>query len=179
MERCGRRDRDTRNLIVAQYRIEFSDPRVVALGELARRVAVGIADRGQCTKFGKVANQVLAPISAADRRNPHRAIPLPAGHQCVLWQFFPPCYRSSGDWNATRAHCTTALAATCSRRPAPHHESGGFHYLGTELRPHRAAEQLEQHDDPILIAQLDQSADHVLERARRHAHQLAERQQLP
>src|SRR5271169_2920137 len=56
--------------------------------------------------------------------------------------------------------------------PSTHQGSGGFHYLGAELRSHRAAEQLEKHDDPVLIAQLDQTADHVLERARRHTHQL-------
>ena len=68
----------------------IADGEAITYGELARRVAVGVADRGQGTKFSKVANQVLAPISTADRRHPHRAIPLPAGHQCVLWQFFSP-----------------------------------------------------------------------------------------
>ena len=73
MERRGCSDRDTGDPVVAQYRIEFSDPRVVPFGERARRVAIGVADRGQGTKFSKVPNQVLAPISAADRRHPHRA----------------------------------------------------------------------------------------------------------
>src|SRR6266849_7161665 len=81
-----------------------------------------------------------------------------------------PRYRSPGDEGVTGAIAT---------RPAPLAATRGssrFHHLRAKLGPHGASEQFEQHHDPVLVAQFDQPADHVFERACGHPHQLAEPQ---
>src|SRR5271166_4254634 len=65
----------------------------------------------------------------------------------------------------------------CRDRPRPS-QSSCFHRLRAELSPHRASEQFEQHYDSILVAKLDQLADHVLEGAGGHPHELTEPQRL-
>ena len=56
--------------------------------------------------------------------------------------------------------------------------SGCFYRLGAKLGADCASEPLEQHYNAILVTQLDQRADHILERARGHPHKITEPQRL-
>ena len=77
------------------------------------------------------------------------------------------CYRSPGDKACHRSGQQQNRRR--GRRPGG---SSCFDCLGSELSPHAASEQFEQHDDAILIAKLDQLTYHVLERACGHPYKL-------
>src|ERR1700730_16788497 len=84
------------------------------------------------------------------------------------------CYRSPGDSRVTGVYCNKA-GPRGAPRPG---RSGCFHRLRTELSPYGPSEQFEQHDDAILVAELDQPADHVLQRPCSHPHEFTEPQRL-
>ena len=69
---CGRcRDCHASDAGIAQHRLEFSDWRTIMICEFVRCGTVGIADRRERTKLGKITDQVLAPIAAANGSDPH------------------------------------------------------------------------------------------------------------
>ena len=55
--------------------------------------------------------------------------------------------------------------------------SGGFDRNRLDLGAHLAAQQIKEHDDAVLVAQLDEPPDHVFERAGADPHELAELRQ--
>src|SRR6516165_6992567 len=71
MQRRRCRDRYTGDVGIAQHRLEFTDRRAITIGELLRRGTVGITDRREGAKLGKITNQVLAPIAAANGSHPY------------------------------------------------------------------------------------------------------------
>src|SRR5947209_20592950 len=56
--------------------------------------------------------------------------------------------------------------------------SGGLDRLRLELGAHGAAQQIQQHDDAVLIAQLDEPPNHVLKGAGGDPHELAKPQRV-
>src|SRR5437016_10434298 len=84
-----------------------------------------------------------------------------------------PCYRNPGDPMSPGLYA----ARRTGKRGSPGSSASKFlHQRRFELRAHRASQHLEQHHDAVLVAQFDQTADHVLEGAGADPHQLAEPQ---
>jgi hypothetical protein len=65
-------------------------------GEFERRALVGVANCRQSPQLGEVADQVAAPIAAADRRYPYRTAAVPAGRQRLVCQSISPMLPQSG-----------------------------------------------------------------------------------
>ena len=70
--RRRRRNRNAGNGRIAQHRLERPDRRAVPRRQLAGGRLIGIADRRQRAKLGKIADQVSAPITATNDGNRHR-----------------------------------------------------------------------------------------------------------